>query len=235
MSISTDSGLPSAHEIDEGAAIVALKDLPDFPAEDAGAAAEEGWCIAQADGSSSNANGDRPFQLQALYEAGVFPGDAEAIAFVLERADEASPLHKRALSFLEDHSPAEYRDIMGGLYKAWITGAEVSGPAWHGPGTQRDGGRVKSPSNVVATLVLSTGHLAQEVAEGLVNGTVAVPMSVMSNEYGFLVNTVWRDIPCLDIPTSLKACLDLALDRGCTYIVFDRDAEIIDGLPSYDW
>lgn len=96
-------------------------------------------------------------------------------------------------------------------------------------------GQYVSRAPVKGALELSTGHLAEEVAEGLVNSSIAVPMTVMMNEYGFLVNTVWRDQPGITIPPSLKACLDYAIAHGCSYIVFDRDVPRIDALPAYDW
>ena len=38
-----------------------------------------------------------------------------------------------------------------------------------------------------------------------------------------------------DYPKDLLACIKLALEYDCTYIIFDSDVEPIEDLPIYDW
>lgn len=38
-----------------------------------------------------------------------------------------------------------------------------------------------------------------------------------------------------DIPPDLKAVLEYAHAKGFSYLLFDRDAELIEELPTFDW
>jgi hypothetical protein len=38
-----------------------------------------------------------------------------------------------------------------------------------------------------------------------------------------------------DWPAELLPIVELARSKGCEYILFDRDAEPIEGLPTFDW
>lgn len=100
-------------------------------------------------------------------------------------------------------------------------------------------------------LDLSTAHLDGETAEllngghRLVEGDVVygpVFLQVCSNddseEYGWLM-------PVLEQPEFIEAekhypqcirdCLALARRHECNYIRFDRDGEVAEELPVYDW
>lgn len=89
----------------------------DWTPSDQAAAAAEGWDIFDCDGSDNG-----PWQLQCFdnpAEAGwpqgkayPFGCDPDAWRHVLTRAAAGSPLHQRALQFLEQHSPAEHQRIL---------------------------------------------------------------------------------------------------------------------------
>lgn len=86
-------------------------------------------------------------------------------------------------------------------------------------------------------LVLSTSHLTEETAEGLVAGSAFVPVSVKLDEYGFFLSTLpaRQDLARNAVPADLMACLKKGDELGCGYVLFDRDAAVIDDLPAYDW
>lgn len=75
----------------------------------------EGWEIFEASGSELNANGDRPFQLQACDDSPIFTGynrDVYAWAHVYRHAHAGSLLHQQALNFLREHSKPEFEAII---------------------------------------------------------------------------------------------------------------------------
>ncbi|MBN9548496.1 MAG: hypothetical protein J0H31_06330 [Alphaproteobacteria bacterium] len=89
--------------------------MTEWLADEIEAAQAEGWDIFEAEGSISNENGDRPFQLQALDDSDIFTGhnrDVDAWRHVYTKAQAGSPLHQQALDFLREHSPAEYEAIV---------------------------------------------------------------------------------------------------------------------------
>lgn len=91
------------------------------------------------------------------------------------------------------------------------------------------------PSRQLNVVDLSTGHLPQETARALDNGTFGfIPM--MKGPYGWMFY-VTDDVATLDrIPCeSLKACLKLALKNGFSYVWFDADGEVYEELPIFDW
>lgn len=84
-----------------------------FPGEDewsfaeVNVAAEEGWCISDADGSENGRT-----QLQSLDHMGIFADDDGAWRHVRSKAAEGSRLHQRALKAIRNHNPTEFVAIM---------------------------------------------------------------------------------------------------------------------------
>jgi len=88
-------------------------------------------------------------------------------------------------------------------------------------------------------LALSTGHLTRET-RGLLDQaanphrqTMAykMPVTFMKDEYGWFVH-VAEDTPLC--PTDLEACLHLARHKHCGWIMFDRDVDPIEVLPTFE-
>lgn len=79
-------------------------------------------------------------------------------------------------------------------------------------------------------LVLSTAHLTSDTcAQYLPTFLYAFEKA----DYGWFVY-----VPeCLeeDTPDSLADCLDFAHDNKFTWVMFDRDAPVTEGLAVYDW
>jgi hypothetical protein len=80
-------------------------------------------------------------------------------------------------------------------------------------------------------LDISTAHLQQQTCTRLdaLPGVTAYAIPF----YGWLM-TVPADNHG-DWPAELAPIVDLARTHGCAYVVFDCDAEVIGGLPTYDW
>jgi len=95
-------------------------------------------------------------------------------------------------------------------------------------------------------LVLSTGHVTRGTARDLEDycnpGTLGehrprtVPIAFAKGEYGWIIAILpdreedfarWTD--------DLLAIRKLAIEAGCTWIMLDRDADTVEGLPTYDW
>lgn len=80
-------------------------------------------------------------------------------------------------------------------------------------------------------LDISTAHLQQQTCTSLdaLPGVTAYPIPF----YGWLMAVPVDNHG--DWPAELKPIVDLARTYACAYIVFDCDADVIDGLPTYDW
>ena len=84
-------------------------------------------------------------------------------------------------------------------------------------------------------LELSTAHLPPQLADHLSN----IPgVHVCVTVYGWLM---WVPDPGDDASAVSSGCDVLApIQRyaqalGCAYVLFDRDAEVVNDLPSWDW
>lgn len=93
----------------------------------------------------------------------------------------------------------------------------------------------KQPSapEIYKVLVCSTAHVTREEAEILDHHGYA------RGEVGWLV-WVLKDqdfaVPEIEHPSpGLKGAIDFARNSGCQYLLFDRDAETLEGVPDYDW
>jgi hypothetical protein len=84
-------------------------------------------------------------------------------------------------------------------------------------------------------LVLSTAHITQETAEAM--EARDLPFTCFANEYGFVVSAKNFETETFkpSIPEDLAKVQEYALANGCTYIMLDRDAPQVDGLPVFDW
>ncbi len=113
-----------------------------------------------------------------------------------------------------------------------------------------------SSPRIIRMLDLSTAHLPKEVAEDLTayDGVIAYPLSTSDAEYGWLL---WvpehpdqraadygeADADPQDvidgtadgIPAAVLAIWHYARAAGCDYVLLDRGAERVAGLPTWDW
>lgn len=93
-------------------------------------------------------------------------------------------------------------------------------------------------------LDLSTAHVPQTVAAALDELFKHGPdperadwrywIVGCSNTYGWWIWAGQED-GLDELPADLRACVDLAKQHDCDWILFDRDTTPIDDLPTYDW
>lgn len=84
-------------------------------------------------------------------------------------------------------------------------------------------------------LVLSTGHVTKETAR-LLNSTKLEDWPCCGGPYaGYGWFVYAHDENDGQIPADLFAVMEFARANGCTNVLFDCDAEQVEGLPAYEW
>lgn len=92
-------------------------------------------------------------------------------------------------------------------------------------------------------LEVSTGNITRETAEWLQAECASdCPTLIVYDKiaYGFFIPITDALVDNEDgmqdkIPADLMAVLGYAIQHECRWVMFDRDAEGVDGLPHYDW
>ena len=86
--------------------------------------------------------------------------------------------------------------------------------------------------------ILSTAHITIETNEYLRNavGTIRenTPLVFEKGEYGYYI-PVPNDGYELAYPDDLQKLIDIAKDFDCGLLWLDRDGEVCNWLPTYDW
>jgi hypothetical protein len=90
-------------------------------------------------------------------------------------------------------------------------------------------------ASIWKALELSTAHLEEQVARGLSANTLTLPTSVKQDEYGYIICVLAHGDRDEDYPSCIRPHLDLARASGCSYLSYDRDAEVIPGFPAWTW
>ncbi|HDE1294094.1 TPA: hypothetical protein PCC20_004222 [Klebsiella pneumoniae] len=96
------------------------------------------------------------------------------------------------------------------------------------------------------TAVISTAHVTAEDSEQLPIACFD-PITdrslnwVHGTEYGWIVRAGMRDnswadeLRTFNISEAAIANIKMILDAGYDVVHFDRDAELVDGMPAWDW
>ncbi|ADL36047.1 hypothetical protein bpr_II108 (plasmid) [Butyrivibrio proteoclasticus B316] len=86
-------------------------------------------------------------------------------------------------------------------------------------------------------LSLSTAHITKETESKLSEQSIYEVNVYEKSEYGYFIypNIELLDKRGWDIPEDLKKCIGLAKANNCNWIVFDRDVDPVDELPTYEW
>lgn len=105
-------------------------------------------------------------------------------------------------------------------------------------------GRQDGP-RIIQVLDASTAHLPQEVCENLngYDGVIAYALSTSNDHYGWLLHVPENpDEHASDydedpdgVPAEVLTVQRYARGLGCDYVLLDRDAEQVNGLPTWDW
>jgi len=94
---------------------------------------------------------------------------------------------------------------------------------------------------IIKMLELSTAHMRKSSVkwiQGALEDEYFSPMVLYPKEgYGFWlhVSQEWEDNDFQILPYDLLAIAMYAKGLGAEWIMFDRDAPPIDGLPTYEW
>lgn len=110
---------------------------------------------------------------------------------------------------------------------------------------------------IVNMLVLSTAHVSQSTAsrmtvaagmgneKGNVQNTEGNGVGVIiysKGNHGWLVPIIAEDLKPderfnheSETPEDLAAVLRYAMEKGCTWVMFDKDAEDVEYLPTFEW
>ncbi len=104
----------------------------------------------------------------------------------------------------------------------------------------------KGPEEIQDMLVVSTGHLPPEEREAIEDGRFEQPggpMVSMSREYGWLIYVRKPDHDDEVEPfekalnatsEGFRGVINRAIGLGLHWVMFDRDANPLDGIPTYD-
>ena len=94
-------------------------------------------------------------------------------------------------------------------------------------------------------LTISTGHVTEATATLLDANEAAGTVSYTKDEYGWLVYVPMNmpekphvddeDDPIGQRPADIHTCMLFACKLGCTWLMLDKDATLIDELPAYKW
>lgn len=84
-------------------------------------------------------------------------------------------------------------------------------------------------------LDISTAHVSRETATMLDGAPAIMITAYQKNGYGWFVWVPPADFERTHTPDDLSKVFAYAREQKCDWVMFDRDAEIIDDLPSFDW
>jgi len=91
--------------------------------------------------------------------------------------------------------------------------------------------------NVRKFLEVSTGNLPQVTADMISAGQFPKPPAY-TNEYSWIFHVPETIQELYDqgvVCSRFCNIMALAIDAECDYVIFDRDVEPVDWLPSFDW
>lgn len=105
---------------------------------------------------------------------------------------------------------------------------------------------------ITKMLILSTAHISKSTAGRMtIEGAGTLQKAEETNigvvvynkgEYGWLIPIVADELQEgekfnheSETPEDLAAVLRFAIEHDCTWVMFDRDAEVVESLPKYDW
>lgn len=90
-------------------------------------------------------------------------------------------------------------------------------------------------------LEVSTANINEDTAKWLVQQAKKTEDNKMDlivyekGTYGMFIPIYIDMFKGKDIPDQLIFLIGYAVGKGCSWVMIDRDAEVIDELPTYDW
>ena len=98
--------------------------------------------------------------------------------------------------------------------------------------------KTKQNLEIEKMIVISTAHIKKKTADIL--ETAALDLDVLGSITVYLKEGlgyyIYFNPEHLDeIPNDLRKCIEFAVKNGCTVLCLERDGQIVDDLPEYDW
>lgn len=114
---------------------------------------------------------------------------------------------------------------------ARIAERERSGTELGQPGAAQFAPKERGSEETHSLVAMNTGHLTKATAEALANPPEDGPTVAVFPEGWFVSCLIGSPSEFAD----LEAIRQWARERGYGYVLLDRDASDVDGLPLYDW
>lgn len=86
-------------------------------------------------------------------------------------------------------------------------------------------------------LTISTAHISFDTMRHLQDddtGVIAYPKELDGVRYGYVILADGSEEYLDEAPDDLRACIELALDNDCAWLVIDCDGEVLNELPVYN-
>lgn len=91
---------------------------------------------------------------------------------------------------------------------------------------------------ILRVLELSTAHITKESNEFLrYEAHTCGPVQLIvfeKGEYGYLIRVEDHEIED-QVPEDIKSLLEFAESQNCTWMILDRDGEVLESLPRWEW
>lgn len=96
---------------------------------------------------------------------------------------------------------------------------------------------MRDPSTLIEKiLVLSTAHISRATAERLETNEIEGIYARQNDEYGWFIPLVDLDeVERAAVPYELLACLNLAREHDCAWLLLDESGETVPLLDRFDW
>lgn len=177
--------------------------------------------------------------------------DVKALINLVVEADDEAAARVVASAYVEEGlSPtaAEVEGYRSALEGENVVGLPVAGDyGWSVDGESDvelvdEGGSVMAdkqdaapPAESYRIACISTGHLEKHTADLMEKSPDTFGFIVAPFEEGFFVSCQHVPPACDDSHFSLWLCRYWAKENGYAYLMLDRDAELLEKLPYYEW
>jgi len=84
-------------------------------------------------------------------------------------------------------------------------------------------------------LELSTAHISPEANQWLSEDEHGELIVYDKHIYGYWILVPETGTELTDVPKEVRDIIQIAVNEGCSWIMLDGDAPIVDGLPTFDW
>jgi len=152
-------------------------------------------------------------------------------AIALENIEHECPEYKKEGLTTDDEKVSYYWDRLAELELEWfdITEEQLEDEE---DVADRPTEKMKPALEIGKILVATTAHVTWEEAQYLdANG-------YSRGEYGWFLHVGAEDHPVAGIEhpsPGLAGIIETAQRAGCVYLLLDRDADAVEGVPTYDW